>query len=125
MGRSITRLIVCAEETSKSQSKPYEKKSAKTQNQKSHPTPLLDCQTKKTPNPRNQSFVKQTPTKDQDPSPTATTSLMEKKSPPRKQTNKQTHPKSMELLDRNKRGHCCQNNLCNPIHRSIHRSFSH
>ncbi len=31
----------------------------------------------------------------------------------------------MDLLDRNKRGHCCQNNLCNPIHRSIHRSFSH
>jgi hypothetical protein len=102
MGRSITRLIVCAEETSKSQSKPYEKKTAKTQNQKSHPTPELDCEPKKTPNPRNQSFVKQTPTKDQDPSPTATTSLMEKKSPPRKQTNKQTDTPKINGVARQK-----------------------
>jgi hypothetical protein len=50
-------LIVCAKETTKSQSKPY-KKIAKTQNQKSHPTPQLDCQPKKTPNPRNHSFMK-------------------------------------------------------------------
>jgi hypothetical protein len=50
MDRSITRLIVCVEETTKSQSNPI-KKTAKTQNQKSHPTPQLDCEPKKNTKP--------------------------------------------------------------------------
>jgi hypothetical protein len=46
MGRSITRLIVCAEETTKSQSKPY-KKNCKNPKSKITPHTTIGLPTKK------------------------------------------------------------------------------